>query len=130
MFLLADSSSPVCYSHWQSVGPFAVDPGTDLGHPAGMGGVTSSYESTAAVLNGFVGTAHGGVWRSTVRTKSFEGAHWEAVTDHMPCSSVSALAGSILDTAVVAVGCGLDSGAGGRDGEPMGVMITLDRGNT
>ena len=125
--LLADSSSPVCYSHWQSVGPFAVDPGTDL---AGIGAVGNIFHS-ASNGEAFVGTAHGGVWRGSASyAVTFEGVHWEAVTDHMPCSGVSALAGSTSDTAVVAVGCGLDSSAGGRHGEPMGVMITLDRGNT
>lgn len=128
MCLVADSSSPVCYSHWQSVGPFSIDPGTDLGRPAGIGGVSGYY--SVSILEAFVGTAHGGVWRSRVSAHSVVGAHWEAVTDHMPCSSISVIAGSIDDEKVVAAGCGLDSSGDRRDGEPMGVMITIDRGNT
>jgi len=113
------------------VGPFAVDPGVaPLSDPGGIGGVSSFYITSKTERNGFVGTTHGGVWRATVPSPTFGQSHWEPVTDSMRCASISVLAASILDSNVIVAGCGAINSGDKRTGEPMGVMITFDEGET
>jgi uncharacterized cupin superfamily protein len=110
------------------VGPFAVDPGAS---GAGIGGVSSFHITTQPLLNGFVGTTHGGVWRASVPSGTFgQSSHWESVTDQMACSSISVLAGAPLDSKVIVAGCGSMTSGDKRMDEPMGVMITIDNGET
>lgn len=75
---------------------------------------------------------NGGVWRTRNITglEAYGGPHWEALTDHMPCTSISALSGSKDDSNILLAGCGFPSNAAGRGSEPLGVMMTMDGGET
>ncbi len=127
-FCLLGTSSPLCDAHWQSVGPFSIQPG-DLSYPIGIGAATQLWvhEDTA-----YVGTVNGGVWRTnTFHTyDAFEGPHWEPTTDQSPCNSITALSASNDDSLTVIAGCGHPSNGGSVSGEARGVIVTHDGGDT
>ena len=129
----ANSSSPLCYAHWQSIGPFAVQPGSTASAPEGIGAITSIWTANGVA---FAGSANGGVWRtmSLSGTASYGGPLWVPMTDTMDCGSITAISGyDNSGTLVVAAACGLASSSRSgsvRAGEMSGVMLTTDGGST
>jgi hypothetical protein len=132
-FSSAGSSQPVCFSHWQSVGPFGVRHSvaglSTASDPEDIGAIHSVW--TAGDL-AFVAAVNGGVWRSKTfhAYDSLGGPHWSPGTDALPCASMAAVSGSAADPTVAVAGCGYRSNSAQRGGEAMGAMVTTDGGDS
>ena len=78
----------------------------------------------------FIGAVNGGVWR----TKNAQSNHpnWKALTDHMPTSSIGALAYDPADTQYKTLwaGVGKFSSLGRLGGNRVGLYKTTDEGNS
>src|SRR5438132_1598049 len=103
-------SSPICYSYWQSIGPFNVNHMefgiNDLTDPEDIGALHQ------VVMDGdvaYAGSVNGGVWKTNnLHGKdSYGGPHWYSVTNDMNCASIEAIDMAKTDNRVIVAGCGL-----------------------
>lgn len=106
---------------WTSVGPTAY-PSNNTGQPTGMGRISTIALSPSDGNTIFVGTAGGGIWKSTNN-----GGSWSNITTNIPRLGVSAILIHPTDANIMYIGTG-DRDGGDTPG--IGVFKTTDGGTT